>query len=101
MTYFAQGDADNRTNVLETHKIYVGSIQSSNLVRETQVSALTSDKKSVATIETKLNTTEYAITDLRYDTYGNITRVTGAENANNQRAYTAESGDRIYSHYSF
>jgi RHS repeat-associated protein len=88
MTYFAKGDAAGRTNVLETHRIYDGSVQAPDLVRESKVSALTTDDKSVATIEMKLNATDYAVTDLEYDTYGNVTKVTGAENSIGQRAYT-------------
>lgn len=88
MTYFNKGDADQRTNVLETHKIYVGTTQPADLVRSTTVSALTSDKKSIATISTKLNASDYAVTDIKYDGYGNVIRITGAENAIGQRAYT-------------
>ncbi len=93
MTYFAKGDAAGRTNVLKTHKIYDGSIQASDLVRESKVSALTTNDKSVATIEMKLNATDYAVTDLEYDTYGNVTKVTGAENSTGQRAYTTYGYD--------
>ena len=86
MTYYAPSVADNRTNVLRSHKIYTTSIHPSNLKRNSET-VLSADAKSIAKYRTQLNTGgAWAEVDCFYDAFGNVTRVTYPENATGQRA---------------
>jgi len=85
MEYFTPAQAGGRTGVLKKHSIYNGSISTGNPIRESEVTALTGDDKGVATMRTKLNSSEYAQNDLSYDTYGNVTKVQGPANRIGQR----------------
>ena len=90
MEYFSPSNAAGRTQVLKDHRIYVGSVAPSNLVRESNVVSLTANKKSVEKMQTRLDAAgNFAQTDLEYDAYGNVTKVAGPANHLNQRAYTA------------
>ena len=85
MDYFTPSQADGRTGVLKKHSIYVGTATAPNLVRESEVTALTTDQKGVSTMRTKLNSTQYAQNDLTYDGYGNVKQIQGPENETGQR----------------
>ena len=85
MTYFTPTQAAGRTSVLNKHSIYNGTITASKLVRESEVTALKSSGKSVGTLRTKLNSSQYAEYEMFYDAYGNVTRIIGPANHANQR----------------
>jgi RHS repeat-associated protein len=98
MDYFTPSQAGGRTGVLKKHSIHLGST-ASNPVRESEVTALTTDKKSVATMRTTLNSTEYAVNDLRYDGYGNVTQIQGPKNHANQRSLLKYTYDATLHQY--
>ena len=94
MDYYDPADAAGRTGVLRKHTIYVGNIQPNNIVRESEVAGLTTDKKSIKSMRTTLDVNgNYANTDLSYDSYGNVLSITGAENHAGQRAMTSFTYD--------
>jgi len=98
MDYFTPSQAGGRTGVLKKHSIHLGST-SSNPVRESEVTALTTDKKGVATMRTTLNSTEYAVNDLQYDGYGNVTQIQGPKNHANQRSLLKYTYDATLHQY--
>jgi len=86
MEYFAPSAAEQKTAVLKDHKIYEGSTTNP----PKRHSRVTNLKTGVAVPDKMENvlvgTGQAAATDLVYDDYGNVTRVTGPFDANGQRA---------------
>lgn len=77
----------NRTNALKKHEIYLGSVSPLNLVRSSEVVSFTPGGQAMDKMKTLLNDAgDYAASELQYDTYGNVTSVTGPENHQGQRA---------------
>jgi RHS repeat-associated protein len=91
MDYFDPANANNRTNALEVHKVWSqNTADPANMRRFTKVEALHQDK-AIAQIGNYLSddpSGTVALTDLDYDSYGNVTSITAPENLNNQRAVT-------------
>ena len=100
MEYFSPANAAGRTNVLQNHRIYLGAISPTTLVRESNVLSLTADKKSVQQLQTRLDAAgNFAQTDLLYDAYGNVTKLTGPANHLNQRAFTNYTYDNTLNQF--
>ena len=84
MEYFEPGNANGQYGVLKTHKIYENAINPSYLKRHSEVATLWQSKVP-GSIWNVLSSTEKAITDLQYNSYGNVSQVKGPENATGQR----------------
>jgi RHS repeat-associated protein len=95
MTYETPGaSVANRTNVLKKHEIYLGSVISPNILRSSEVVSFTTGGEAMSRYKVLLNNSQdFAISDLSYDTYGNITSVIGAENHQGQRASSSFTYD--------
>jgi len=87
LDYFPQASASGQTGVLKKQSVYVNSTVPSNLKRESTVTSLHASR-APSEISVTLNSTEKATTNLEYDTYGNVIKITGAQNGNSQRAFS-------------
>jgi RHS repeat-associated protein len=87
LDYFPPSSASGQTGVLKRQSVYVNSTVPSNLKRESTVTSLHASR-APSEISVTLNSTEKATTNLEYDTYGNVTKITGAQNGNSQRAFS-------------
>lgn len=90
MDYFPlDNKSDYRANVLKSHKIFIGVNNSPGFRRGTSVE-LTGNGKGVAKIKNELNFTgsSFTQTDLLYDGFGNVTKITSPNNLNNERLVT-------------
>ncbi len=98
MEYFLPDEAAGRTNVLEDHKIYIGDTQN-GLTRHSHVDDLTIDKKAVKVMAQYSTSSVKSLTDFEYDVYGNVTRIKGPENHQNQRMTVDFSYDNDVHHF--
>jgi YD repeat-containing protein len=87
LDYFPPASTSGQTGVLKRQSVYVNSTVPSNLKRESTVTSLHASR-APSEISVTLNSTEKATTNLEYDTYGNVTKLTGAQNGNSQRAFS-------------
>ena len=85
MTYFTPTNAAGRTGQIKEHKVYKQVVSSNNMLRHSKVQQLTSGSLAAKELRRYLNATDFAQSDYEYDTYGNITKMTGPENASAQR----------------
>lgn len=96
MDYFDPTNANNRTNVLEVHKVWSQNTSDpDNMRRFTKVESLYQDK-AIAQIGNYLSddpSGSVVLTDMSYDNYGNVTSITAPNNLNNQRAVTSFTYD--------
>src|SRR5690606_9725767 len=96
MEYFDRSEAHDRTNALKKHRIYIGADNATGFRRGTVAELVSGtanpDGIEVAHIyncfEESLNIIEAAKTSLTYDTYGNVTSITGPDNMASQRLTT-------------
>ena len=97
LEYFARQCKD-RTAQLKKHSIYLDNTNPGSLKRQSEVTSL-KQGNAVKTFKTKLNSTDWAFTDLQYDTYGNVTQVKGAQNHKGQRGFVNYSYDNVDHQY--
>ena len=97
MTYQAPSvSVGYRTNALSKHEIYLDTVLANNLVRLSEVVSFTTGGEAMNQYKVLLNDSQdYAVSDLTYDTYGNITSVTGAENHQGLRASSTFDYDNV------
>ncbi len=104
MTYYSPGSAGNRTNEIKSHKIYLGTEIADSLYRHTE-SKLGANAKAPYAIwnynEDKHDGGAILIskTDLEYDIYGNVDKITYPLDANSERTvieYTYDSNVHTY-----
>lgn len=84
MEYFQASQANGQTGMLKVHKIYENAISAANLRRHSEVATL-DNGKAPSSIWNHLTTSDKAVTDITYDSYGNPKTVTGPANQTNQR----------------
>ena len=94
LEYFDPVNANGRTAQLKKHSIYLNNTNPGSLKRQSEVTSL-KQGNAVKTFKTKLNSADWAYTDLQYDTYGNVTQVKGAQNHKGQRGFVNYSYDNI------
>jgi len=99
MTYFTPSNAAGRTGQIKEHKVYKQVVSSNNMLRHSKVQQLTSGSLAAKELRRYLNTTDFAQSDYEYDTYGNITKMTGPENASAQRDTVKVTYDNVVHTY--
>ena len=99
MTYFTPSNAAGRTGQIEEHKVYKQVVSSNNMLRHSKVQQLTSGSLAAKELRRYLNATDFAQSDCEYDTYGNITKMTGPENASAQRDTVNVTYDNVVHTY--
>ncbi|KAB2805371.1 SpvB/TcaC N-terminal domain-containing protein [Phaeocystidibacter luteus] len=92
MEYFDPTNANGRTSALREHKIYEGST-AGNPIRHSEVASLWSNGAITNAAPSELRqyygtgTSDYSVTDLEYDEYGNVDKITGPPNTDGVRAH--------------
>ena len=99
MTYFTPTNAAGRTGQIKEHKVYKQVVSSNNMLRHSKVQQLTSGSLAAKELRRYLNATDFAQSDYEYDTYGNITKMTGPENASAQRDTVNVTYDNVVHTY--
>jgi len=99
MSYHSPGNANEQTGLLKTHHIYVNDETiNTNLRRRSEVQSLESGERAPNIME-NYEGSNISQTDLVYDAYGNVTRVTGPLDGNNQRMRVDYSYDNTLHQY--
>lgn len=59
-----------------------------NLVREREITSVNANTGAILSLKSKLNSTDFAVTNMTYDVYGNLKTVAGPSTAFGQMTYT-------------
>ncbi len=87
MDYFPPSRADQRTNALRQHRVYLGTVNAAGLRRHSKVDSLWQGKAPYETWK-YLDNTDYAQTNLTYSNKGNVLQAQGPPNHQGQRMTT-------------
>ena len=99
MSYFTPTAAGGRTSQVQEHKVYDDTVSAGNLLRHTKVEQLTSDSMAVQEMRQYLTSTDFAASEMTYDSYGNVIQMKGPENDLGQRDSVRVTYDNVVHTY--
>jgi hypothetical protein len=84
---YQTGLNNNLINIPKKIQVFTGS-SFNNLVREREITSVNANTGAILSLKSKLNSSEFAQTNMTYDAYGNLKTIAGPESAFGQMTYT-------------